>query len=138
MTLKMEGMFMKKRYIELPEKNTIIAMMENKHSIANEVKTVNKNYAFILNRIDFIFGRKESSNPYYKSTAVADRDDVFDLKTGREIAGQKTDYKYHKSMIDQYNRHILLLENMIDILEKLRNKHIDKKRKIADNMKKFV
>lgn len=129
---------MKKKFIELPEKNTVIAMMENKHSVANEVKTVNKNYEFILNRLDFVFGRKESSNPYYKSKAVADGDDTFDVKTGRKIAGQKADYKYHKSMIDQYNRYILLLENMIDTLEKLRNKHIDKKRKITDNMRKFI
>lgn len=129
---------MKKRYVELPEKNTVIAMMENKHSIADEVITVNKNYAFILNRIDFVFGREESSNPYYKSKAVANGNDVFDIKTGREIAGQKTDYKYHKSMVDQYNRHILMLENMIDVLEKLRNKHIEKKRKIKDNIKKFI
>lgn len=129
---------MKKRYVELPEKNTVIAMMENRHSVADEVKTVNKNYAFILNRIDFVFGRKESGNPYYRSTAVSDGDDTFDAKIGREIAGQKTDYKYHKSMVDQYNRHILLLENMIDTLEKLRNKHIEKKRKITDNMKKFI
>lgn len=129
---------MKKRFIELPEKNTVIAMMENKHSVANEVKTVNKNYEFILNRLDFVFGRKESSNPYYKSKAVSDGDDTFDVKTGREIAGQKADYKYHKSMIDQYNRYILLLENMIDTLEKLRNKHIDRKRKITDNMRKFI
>ena len=129
---------MKKKFIELPKENTVIAMMENKHSIADEVKTVNKNYAFILNRIDFVFGRKESSNPYYKSTAVADVNDTFDAKVGREIAGQKTDYKYHKSMVDQYNRHILLLENMIDTLEKLRNRHIDKKRRITDNMKRFI
>lgn len=129
---------MKKKFIELPKENTVIAMMENKHSIADEVKTVNKNYAFILNRIDFIFGRKESSNPYYKSTAVATGDDVFDAKIGREITGQKTDYKYHKSMVAQYNRYILLLENMIDTLEKLRNKHISKKRKITENMKKFI
>lgn len=129
---------MKKKFIELPEKNTVIAMMENKHYISEEIKTVNKNYAFILNRIDFIFGRRESSNPYYRSEAVACEGDGFDVKIGRDIAGQKTDYKYHKSMIDQYNRYILLLESMIDALEKLRNKHISKKIKIKNNMKKFL
>lgn len=131
-------MKMKKRFIELPDKNTVIAMMEEKYSITKEVEKVNKNYAFIVNKIDFIFGRKESSNPYYKSEAVAHNGDEFDVKIGREIAGQKTDYKYHRSMVDQYNRYILLLESMIDTLEKLRNKHISKKMKIKNNMKKFI
>lgn len=129
---------MKKKYVELPEERTVIAMMDKKYSVANELENVSKKYAFILNRIDFIFGRKDSGNPYYKSEAVADENDEFDIKIGREIAGQKVDYKYHKSMIKQYNRYILLLENMIDMLEKLRNKHIDKRRKIIDNMKKFI
>lgn len=129
---------MKKRYIELPEERTIIAMMEEKHTVAKELEKVSKKYAFILNRIDFIFGRKGSSNPYFKSEAVADENDSFDVKIGQEIAGQKVDYKYHKSMIIQYNRYILLLENMIATLENLRSKHISKKRKIESNMKKYI
>lgn len=128
---------MKKKYIELPEKKTVIAMMDKKHSISEEISSVSKKYAFILNRIDFIFGRNKSNNSYFKSKAIALEDDVFDVKIGREIAGQKVDYKYHKSMISQYNRYILLLENMIDTLENLRNKHIDKRRKIENDMKKY-
>lgn len=129
---------MKKKYYELPEERTVIAMMEKKCSVANELENVSKKYAFILNRIDFIFGRKDSSNPYFKSEAVADENDEFDIQIGREIAGQKADYKYHKSMIKQYNRYILLLENMITALENLRNKHITRKRKIESNMKKYM
>lgn len=129
---------MKKRFIELPERNTIIAMMEKKPSIIEEIKGVNKSYAFVLNKLEFMFGRKESSNPYFRSEAVAHDGDEFDIKIGREIAEQKVDYKYHKSMVSQYNKYILLLENIITTLENLRNKHISKKRKIENSMKKFV
>lgn len=129
---------MKKRFIELPGRNTVIAMMEKKPSIIKEVESANKKYAFVLNRLEFMFGQRESSNPYFKSTAVAHNGDEFDVETGREIAEQKVDYKYHKSMVNQYNKYISLLENIITVLENLRNKHISKKRKIENNMKKFV
>lgn len=132
------GKFMKKRFIELPEKNTVIAMMEKKPSIIKEIESANKGYAFVLNKLEFMFGRKESSNPHFKSEAVAHDGDEFDIKIGRQIAEQKVDYKYHKSMVSQYNRYISLLENIITALENLRNKHISKKRKIENNMKKFV
>lgn len=128
---------MNKRFIELPEKKMVIAMMEKRHTILEEILPASKKYAFIFNRLDFIFGRKEPSNPYFKSKAIASEDDVFDAKIGREIAGQKVDYKYHKSMICQYNRYILLLEGMINALEELRNKHISERRKIENNMKKY-
>lgn len=129
---------MKKKFIELPEERTVIAMMEENHTVVKELEKTSKKYAFILNRIDFMFGRKDSGNSYFKSEAVADKNDLFDINIGREIAGQKVDYKYHKSMVKQYNRYILLLENIIDTLENLRNKHIDKRRKIENNMKKYM
>lgn len=132
------GKFMKKRFIELPKKNTVIAMMEEKPSIIKEIESVNKSYSFVLNKLEFMFGRKESGNPYFKSKAVAHDGDEFDIRIGRQIAEQKVDYKYHKSMVSQYNRYISLLENIITTLESLRNKHIGKKRKIENSMKKFV
>ena len=128
---------MKKKFIELPEKKTVIAMMEEEHSVSEEILSANKKYAFILNKLDFIFGRSKLGNPYFKSKAIASEDDMFDAKIGREIAGQKVDYKYHKSMISQYNRYISLLEDMIDMLETLRNKHINKRRKIERHMKEY-
>lgn len=128
---------MKKKFIDIPEKNKVIAMMEEKYSIIDEIKKSNKKFAFVLNRIDFMFNRKDSSNPYFKSEAVAYPPDVFDIEIGREIAGQKVEYKYHRSMVTQYNRYIGLLEDIIDFLERLRNEHISKSRKITDNMKRF-
>ena len=128
---------MKKKFIAIPEKNKVIAMMEEKYSIIDEIKKSNKKFAFVLNRIDFMFNRKDSSNPYFKSEAVAYSPDVFDIEIGREIAGQKVEYKYHRSMVTQYNRYIGLLEDIIDFLERLRNEHISKSRKITDNMKRF-
>jgi len=128
---------MKKKFIDIPEKNKVIAMMEEKHSIIDEISNMSKKCAFILNRIDFMFGRKGSSNPYFKSEAVAYSPDTFDIKTGRKIAGQKVDYKYHQSMIKQYNRYIELLKDIIDTLERLRNEHISKRIKIVNNMKRF-
>lgn len=129
---------MKKKYIELQEKNTVIAMMDEKPSIIKEIEDINKNYAFILNKIDFIFRCSKSSNPYFKSKAVAQAGDIFDIRIGKKIAGQKVDYKYHKSMVDQYNRYILVLECIITALENLRNKHIGKKIKIENSIKKFL
>jgi len=133
----MEKIYMKKKFIDIPEKNKVIAMMEEKHSVIDEISNASKKYAFVLNRIDFMFGRKDSTNPYFKSEAVAYLPDTFDVKTGHEIAGQKVDYKYHKSMIKQYNRYIGLLEDIIDTLERLRNEHIAKNRKITKNIRKF-
>ena len=128
---------MKKKYIDIPEKKTVIALMDKKYTVTEELESFNKKIAFILNKLDFMFKQNESSNPYFKSKAVAHESDEFDVKVGREIASQKVDYKYHNSMIKQYNRYIDTLENIITTLELLRNKHISKSRKIKSKMKKF-
>lgn len=127
---------MQKKFIELPEKKTVIAMLEKPHTIEDELNNVDKKVGFILHRLDFLFGRNKPSNPYFKSVAKCSEEDSFDINIGRKIAGQKVDNRLHKAMIKQYNRYINMLEDVISTLEQLRNEHITKSLQIEEEIRR--
>jgi hypothetical protein len=132
-----ESVSVKKRFIEIPEKKMVIAMLDKKYSAVDEVKRINHRAAFILNRTDFIFGRAPLANSYFKSIARCNGNDTYDRKIGRNIARRKVDYKYHKSMANQYNYYIRLLEDIIAMLEQLRNEHIQERLHIESEMQEY-
>ena len=124
---------MNKKFIVIPEKKTVIAMLEKNIALVDELKNVNENFAFILNRIDFIFGRTKSSNSLFKSYAKCVDTDTFDESISKKIASKKVETKFHTSMCKQCNRYIRFLEEMIDALKEIRYLHETVLKEIKEN-----
>jgi hypothetical protein len=128
---------MKKKYIEQPENRKVIAMLQERQEVIDEVSNYNQKMADILYIIDEIVGKQTSKNPTYKSCAICDDRDEFDVKIGRKIAADKVDLKYHTAMTKKYNRYIGMLEDIIIVLEGLRNVHLQKRLLAEDDLQKY-
>lgn len=128
---------MQKKFIEEAENQCVIAIMKDCDTAKDETRETNPKTGSMLNMLDMVFGQDTAINTTYKGVARCSGGDVFNLETGRVIAGQKASHKYHKSMVKQYNRYITMLEDTVTILEQLRNIHIRKSLNIEENLKKY-
>lgn len=128
---------MQKKFIEGTENQCVIAIMKDCNTAKDETRETNPKTGSVLDMLDMAFGQDKAANTDYKGIAKCSGGDVFNLETGRVIAGQKASHKYHKSMAKQYNRYITMLEDTVTALEQLRNVHIKKSLNIEENLKKY-
>ncbi len=128
---------MQKKFIEETENQCVIAIMEGCGTAKDETRNTNPKTCSVLDMFDMAFGQDTVANTSYKGVAKCSGGDVFNLETGRLVAGQKASHKYHKSMVKQYNRYIHMLEDTVTVLEQLRNIHIKKSLNIEENLKKY-
>lgn len=128
---------MQKKFIEEAENQYVIAIITDCNTAKGEARETNPKTGSVLDMFDMAFGQDTAANKTYKGVARCSGGDVFNLETGRLIAGQKASHKYHKSIAKQYNRYINMLEETVTTLEQLRNIHIKKSLNIEENLKKY-
>ena len=126
---------MKKIYID-KNKRRVVVNLHDKETVQDELKRLDENLFDLINSIKFPNKNKDEEK-VFTGIAKCQDSDYFDENVGLDIAECKAYYKYHKSMVNEYNEKIIYLNKTIRHLEELRNLHIRKHINIDNYLKRY-
>ena len=94
----------------------------------------------VISLIDSKYGienRFMSQCNSFEARAVCHPDDEYDTKKGTDIAGVKSDWKFHDSMTKRYSRYYDELSDLLDQIERLLMFHSRKCMRIEDYLEEM-
>lgn len=136
-----------KRFIVKPEEKVVVAIMDAYcDGIQEEVEK--KSTRLTANLVQHIITndyRKGLNYPNYeihynvpyKGVSKCDKDDEFDEKKGKNIAGNKADMKYHIAMMKKYKRLKDIFAKASDEMYELEMEHLNKVDNIKESLQKY-
>lgn len=133
---------MEKKYIVKPEDKIVIAMAEDDSYEGTFEEVIkycgDETYCMLLELITNSDNLDIAYGNLFKSVARCDNYDEFNEKVGKEIAGSKTDIKYHRAMAKKYKMILDILQNAMGEISWLYNMHEAKRINIERSIKKYV
>lgn len=135
-----------KRFIVKPDEKVIVAIMDaSERGVTDEIvskctkPTMFAVLSLIMNAYDMNIPDLEIPyNASYKGVSTCDKNDTFDEKKGRDIAGSKADMKYHTVMAKKYKRLVDIFDKAQKEMHVLELEHRLKGLRIEEKLCKYL